>query len=483
MYSFIVGQSFVWSDVTDSISYITFDAPKIIPRSPNLLYCIAMDKRVADILAKERRRQDEKLSMIPSENFFSKSVRSAVGSEFMHKYSEGNIGARYYEGCEYIDELEQLTIDRAKEAFSLPDNWTANVQALSGSNANLAVYLALLEQGDTILSMYLPDGGHLSHGWSYEPKTSEDPQKMVYEGGSRKVNIVSRMFNVVQYKTDPKTQLFDYDSIQELAEQRKPKLLISGGTAYPQLIDHQRMRAIADSVGAYYLADIAHEAGLIAAGVIPSPVGIADAVTMTTHKTLRSGRGAIILAREELIKKINRAVLPGLQGGPHNHNIAGICVGLGEVNTPAYKEYAQSVVDNAIALAKELSEKGFQIVSGGVAKHLILIDLTQQPLLGKKFSKALDVAGIVANYNTMPAESRSPADPSAVRLGTPWITSRGMGKTEMSVIASYIAEVMGIAAELDDDDFSIYNQRVSSSKPLLAIAEKVKELCSKFPNE
>ena len=243
------------------------------------------DPQVAKLVESEQKRQDEKLSMIPSENFFSSSVREAVGSVFMHKYAEGNVGARYYEGNEFVDQLELLTHARARTAFNLPDNWGVNVQALAGSNANLAVYLALLKMGDTIMGMYLPDGGHLSHGWSYEPKQVQDHTKLTYFGGSRKVNITSRIFKTVQYKTDPNTQLLNYDEIEKIAIEHKPKLIITGGTAYPREINYKKMKQIADKVGAYYLADIAHEAGLIAAGVNSSPVGIADVVTMTTHKT------------------------------------------------------------------------------------------------------------------------------------------------------------------------------------------------------
>ncbi|MBD3362161.1 serine hydroxymethyltransferase, partial [Candidatus Dojkabacteria bacterium] len=287
------------------------------------------DQKVFKIIQNEERKQQNKLSMIPSENFFSISVREAVGSVFMHKYSEGNIGKRYYEGNYNVDDLEQLTIERAKKLFKVPESWSANVQALSGSNANLAVYLAVLNPGDTMMGMYLPDGGHLSHGWSYEPskkKREQQNKKRVYLGGSKKVHITSQLYKTIQYKTDPKTKLFDYDEVEKIALKYKPKLIITGGTAYPREINYKRMKQIAEKVGGYYLADIAHEAGLIAAEANKSPIGIADIVTMTTHKTLRSGRGSIILAHKDLIKKINRAVLPGLQGGPHNHNIAGICV-------------------------------------------------------------------------------------------------------------------------------------------------------------
>lgn len=406
------------------------------------------DPEFYSILKKEEKRQQAKLSLIPSENFFSSAVRAAVGSVFSHKYSEGNIGARYYEGNQLVDEMEALAIFRAKKLFQLPADWDVNIQALSGSNANLAVYLALLEFGDTIMSMYLPDGGHLSHGW--------------------KAHVTGKIFNAVQFKTDPKTQMFNYDEIAKLAQQHKPKLLITGGTAYPRHIDYKRMRQIADSVGAYYLADIAHEAGLIGAGVLPSPVGIADVVTMTTHKTLRACRGAIILARADLIKKINRAVLPGLQGGPHNHNIAGICVGLGEALKPEFKRYAKQVIKNAQALAAALQKEGFTVVSGGTDKHLVLLDLTHEPVLGKKFAKALDAAGIVANANTIPHDVRGPLDPSGLRVGTPWVTTRGMKEPAMRQIAAWMRQVMDMVSTNPEADLS-------------QIAAQVRSLCTKFP--
>lgn len=402
------------------------------------------------ILQKEEARQQEKLSMIPSENFFSQAVREVMGSVFSHKYSEGNIGARYYAGNQFVDEMETLAIERARKLFELPKNWTANVQALSGSNANLAVYIALLDFGDLIMSMYLPDGGHLSHGW--------------------KANITSKMYQIIQYKTDPTTQLFNYADIGKMARQHKPKLLITGGTAYVRDIDYKRMRKIADKVGAYYLADIAHEAGLIAAGALPSPVGIADVVTMTTHKTLRAGRGAIILGPQDIIKKVNKAILPGLQGGPHNHNIAGICVGLGEALRPEFKRYAKQVIKNAKALAKALQKQGFKLVTGGTDKHSILIDLTGEPLVGKQFARFLNSAGLVTNANTIPGETRSPVDPSGLRLGTPWVTTRGMKEKEMPQLAAWMREVMQIASSQKSPDFS-------------KISRAVKNLCKKFPLE
>jgi glycine hydroxymethyltransferase len=441
------------------------------------------DPAVYKLIKQEEKRQQEQLSMIPSENWFSPAVREAVGSVFSHKYSEGNVGHRYYEGNANVDALETLAIERTKKAFKLPKDWDVNVQALSGSNANVAVYLALLQMGDTIMGMYLPDGGHLSHGWSYEPGKPADINEPVYEGGSKKVNITSRMFKTVQYKTSPKNQQLDYKEIEKIAVEHKPKLIIAGGTAYPRLLDHKKMAAIAKKVGAYYLADIAHEAGLIAAGVIPSPVGIADVVTLTTHKTLRSGRGAIIMAPQELIKKINKAVLPGLQGGPHNHNIAGIAVGLGEALKPSYKTYAKQIIANTQTLAKELQKYDFQLVSGGADKHLILIDLTNKPVLGRPFSRALAYANIIANFNTMPQETRSPADPSALRLGTPWLTTRGMKGKAMKQIAKWMNQVMEIVAQYKDLPFKDFDKKVKADKQIKKVAQVVTRLCKKFPLE
>lgn len=459
------------------------------------------DPEIYKILKNEEQKQQDKLSMIPSENFASLAVREVVGSVFMNKYSEGYPKARYYEGNYNIDELELLAISRAKKFFKLPKDWDVNVQPLSGSPANLAVYIGLLKPGDKIMGMYLPDGGHLSHGWSYSPKESEtksiltdndnkvkktDSEKqniMFYGGGKRKVNITSKIFEAVQYKTDPKTGLLYYDEIERIAKREKPQMIITGGTAYPREIDYKRMAKIAKSVGAYYLADIAHEAGLIGAGAMNSPVGIADVVTMTTHKTLRANRGAIILGKTELIKKINRAIFPGLQGGPHNHSIAGIAVALKEALTPEFKKYAKQVVKNAQTLAAELQKYNFEIVSGGTDKHLVLINLTNKGVFGKKYARALDYAGIIANMNTMPRETRPPADPSALRVGTPWITTRGMKEKEMKQIAAWMNQVMEIIKDWQGMDFEEFNKKVANNKEIQKITKEVEKLCKQFPLE
>lgn len=444
------------------------------------------DPEIYKILKSEEEKQQKKLSMIASENFTSQAIREVVGSVFMNKYSEGYPNARYYEGNYNIDDLESLAIERAKKAFNLPEDWDVNVQALSGSPANLAVYLGLLNPGDKVMGMYLPDGGHLSHGWSYTPSSKEQPasnNEHFYPGGERKVNITSKFFDAVQYKVDPETGLFDYDSIEKIALEQKPKLIITGGTAYAREIDYVKMKVIADKVGAYYLADIAHEAGLIAAGVNKSPVGIADVVTMTTHKTLRCNRGAIILGQEKLIKKINRAIFPGLQGGPHNHSIAGIAVGLNEVMTPEFKEYAAQIVKNAQKLGTELEERGFELVFGGTDKHLLIVNLTNKGVFGKKYARALDYAGIIANMNTMPQETRSPADPSALRIGTPWITTRGMKEDEMTQIAEWMDQTMEIVKPWTDLSFDEFNEKCKNSDELQEIADAVEELCGEFELE
>lgn len=439
------------------------------------------DPAVFELIKAEEKRQSNQLSLIPSENFFSPSVREAVGSVFMHKYAEGNIGKRYYEGNKNVDALETLAITRAKKLFKLPNDWDVNVQAISGSNANIVVCLAVLNPGDLMMGMFLPDGGHLSHGWSYDKAKTTSPTDRIYFGGDQKVNLSSRLYKVIQYKTDPKTGVFDYDEIEDIATKYKPKLIITGGTAYPRDIDYKRMKTIATKVGALYMADIAHEAGLIAAGAMKSPVGIADIVTMTTHKTLRSGRGAIILAHKDIIAKINRAVIPGLQGGPFNNNIAGICVGLGEALKPEFKKYARQIIKNAKVLAGELQKFGFEIVSGGTDKHLVLINMTNKGIFGKYTAKALDVAGIVTNMNTMPGETRTPSDPSAVRIGTPFVTTRGMREPEMKKIAKLFNTVVEEIRPWADLKFDTFMMKVRKSKVIKKVASDVEKLTKYFP--
>ncbi len=441
------------------------------------------DPEVYNILKKEEDRQQNMLSLIASENFTSKAVREAVGSVFMNKYSEGQVGARYYEGNLNIDDLEALAKTRVQKLFNLPRDWSVIVQALSGSPANLAVYNGLLNPGDRIMSMFLYDGGHLSHGWSYTPKEKFDSKDDVYEGGKKKISIVSKIFDVVQYKTDPKTQLFNYERIEEIAQKFKPKMIITGGTAYPRDIDYKRIQDIADSVGSLYLADIAHEAGLIGAGALSSPVGIADIVTFTTHKTLRCNRGAVIMGKEELMKSVEKSLFPGIQGGPHNHSIAGIAVGVKEAMSDSFKEYAKNIIENAKHMAKGLKKKGFDIVSGGTDKHLVLIDLGSKGVYGKKFARALYFSGIVANMNSVPGETRSPANPSGLRLGTPWITTRGMGKKEVESIVDYMNQVMEHIKGAEDMEFSEFEEKFKKDEKLLDIRKSVEVLCKKFPLE
>jgi glycine hydroxymethyltransferase len=376
------------------------------------------DPEIFDLIKKEEQRQFEKIRLIPSENYVSRAVLEATGSVLTNKYSEGYAGKRYYEGQQFIDQVETIAIERAKALFGAEH---ANVQPYSGSPANLAVYFALLKPYDTVMGMALPHGGHLTHGWN--------------------VSITGQFFKSVQYGVNPETGLIDYDQVREIARREKPKLIIAGATAYPRVIDFKAFREIADEVGAYFLADIAHIAGLVAGGAHPSPVPYAHVITTTTHKTLRGPRGAMLLSKEELAKAIDRAVFPGLQGGPHNHTTAGIAVALLEASKVEFKEYAQQIVKNAKVLATELSSYGFKLVSGGTDNHLILMDVTPRGLTGKAFAKALDKAGIVCNYNTVPGDPRKPFDPSGVRLGTPAVTSRGMKEGEMKRIAGWINTV------------------------------------------
>lgn len=447
-----------------------------------------MNPKLQEILDKEYTRQHETLDLIPSENYTSKAVREATGSVVMHKYSEGYAGARYYEGNEYIDQLELLCIEMVKKVFRLPSDWSANVQPLAGSNANLAVYNALLNPGDTILSMYLPDGGHLSHGWSYtqtNERSTEETESLqseeAYMGGKTKISIVSKIYNVVQYKVDKETQVFDYDQIEKIALEVKPKLIVTGGTAYPRNIDYKRMREIANKIGAYYLADVAHEAGLIAGGAVESPIGIADVVTFTTHKTLRGPKGAVVGAKEDLIKLINKSVMPGLQGGAHNGTIAGITQALFEADTEEFKAYAAQIVKNANALASELVKYDFELVSKGTDKHLILIDLRNKGIGGKYLARALSFAGIIANMNTIPFESGSPLNPSGLRIGTPILTTRGMKESEMSKIAELINVVTQVAVKYKELEFSEFNTQLSSDTKLQEIKEEVELLCKNYP--
>jgi glycine hydroxymethyltransferase len=406
------------------------------------------DKEIEDLIGAEIERQREGLEMIPSENHTSPDVLKALGSRLTDKYSEGYPGMRYYGGCEVVDKVENLARDRAKALFGVTH---ANVQAYSGSPANMAVYYALLDPGDTVMGLELYFGGHMTHGL--------------------KVNFSGRLYNSVQYQTGRDGYL-DYDAIAKLAQEHKPKLLVVGATAYPRIYDWERLRAIADDCGAFMLADISHIAGLVVAGVHPSPVGIADVVTTTTHKTLRGPRGAIIMCngnpsnplkkvprtRENLPTLIDRAIIPGLQGGPHNHQTAAIAVALREAARPEFKAYGQQIVKNAQRLAEKLTEKGFELVTGGTDNHLLLIDLTNKGVKGKDAEVALGKAGITANKNTVPFDPRSPFDPSGLRMGTPALTTRGMKEAEMDQIAAWIDAA--ISAKGDDAKLASLHQEI-----------------------
>lgn len=401
------------------------------------------DPEIFDLIEQEERYQRESIRLIPSENYVSQAVLEASGSVLTNKYSEGYPGKRYYEGQRFIDELETLVQERAKALFGMEH---ANVQPYSGSPANLAAYYALLEPGDKIMGMSLPHGGHLTHGWN--------------------VNFSARFYTSVQYVVDEKTHLIDYDKVRELAKAEQPKIIVAGATAYPRQFDFATLGEIAGEVGAYFMADCAHIAGLIVGGAHPDPAPYADVITTTTHKTLRGPRGAMILCKEEHAQAIDKAVFPALQGGPHNHTTAAIGVALKEAATDDFREYAHNVVSNAKALAGELLERGFTLVSGGTDNHLVLIDLTNKGIFGKKAAKALDRAGIVTNYNTVPYDPRKPFSPSGVRIGTPSVTSRGMGADEMRQIAAWMDQV--VAAPEDE-----------------AVVERVRaevaDLCSGFP--
>ncbi len=401
------------------------------------------DPDIYNLIKDEERYEIDSIRLIPSENYVSKAVLEATGSILTNKYSEGYPGRRYYEGQRYVDQVETIAIERAKALFKMDH---ANVQPYSGSPANLAVYFGLLKPGDTIMGLSVPHGGHLTHGWN--------------------VSITGQFWRPAQYGVDRETHRIDFDEIRAMAHREKPKIIVTGGTAYPRLWDFAKFSEIAKEVGAYLLADVSHVAGLIVGGVHPDPSPYADVIVTTTHKTLRGPRGAMILCREEHAAAIDKAVFPGLQGGPHNHTTAAIAVALKEAATPEFKRYAEQVVRNAKVLAEELFERGFQLVSGGTDNHLILIDLTSKKVIGKKGAQALDKAGIVTNYNTVPYDPRRPFSPSGLRIGTPSVTSRGMGEGEMRLIAKWM-------------DDAIVN--AGDDAALAKIAAEVTEVCRKFP--
>ncbi|MDO8560997.1 MAG: serine hydroxymethyltransferase [bacterium] len=418
------------------------------------------DKEIFSLLQEEAKRQQETLDLIPSENIASAAVREALGSEFVNKYSEGYPGKRYYGGNKIVDEVELLAQERARKVFHLGKNWHVNVQPYSGSPANMAVYYALLgpcesapsqRKSADILGMSLPFGGHLTHGW--------------------KVNFSGRFYKSAQY-TVGRDGLIDYNEVARLARKERPKIIVAGATAYPRIIDFKKFAAISREVGAYFMADIAHIAGLIAAGAHPTPFPFADVVTTTTHKTLRGPRGAMIFANKnsqvakknlvDIASAIDRAVFPALQGGPHDNQTAAIAVALGEAMEPSFKKYGHQIVKNAKVLARELQKLGFRLVSGGTDNHLMLVDLTNLGISGREAQDRLEEAGIIVNRNTIPYDTRSPFDPSGIRVGTPSVTTRGMKEKEIKIIAGFIYEAL-------------------TNGGGRAMNFKVKALCRKFP--
>jgi len=403
------------------------------------------DPAVADALEGERARQNDTLAMIASENHVSEAVMEAQSSELTNKYAEGYPGERYYGGCEFADDVEQLAIDRAKELWGADH---VNVQPHSGSQANMGVYLGVLEPGDKILSLDLTHGGHLSHG--------------------HPANFAGQVYEVEQYEVDEETGYVDYEGLREHAEEYDPDIIVSGYSAYPREVDFARIQEAADAVDAYHLADIAHITGLVAAGVHESPVGVADFVTGSTHKTIRAGRGGIIMCDDEYADDIDAAVFPGSQGGPLMHNVAGKAVGFKEALEPAFEEYAQQTVDNAVALGDRLKEHGLDLVSDGTDNHLVLVDLrpSHPDTTGKDVESALEEAGIVLNANTVPGETRSAFNPSGIRAGTPGLTTRGFDEDDCREVADLIYDV--VEAPHDDDVVE-------------AVADRVDELTDEYP--
>ncbi|MDQ1723476.1 MAG: glycine hydroxymethyltransferase [Frankiaceae bacterium] len=399
----------------------------------------ATDPEIAGLIASEEQRQADTIRLIASENYVSAAVLEATGTVLTNKYSEGYAGKRYYEGQQFIDPIEELAIARAKSLFGVDH---ANVQPYSGSPANLAVYLAFLSPGDTVLGMGLAMGGHLTHGHA--------------------VSATGKWFKAVHYGVRRDTGVVDFDEIRSLALEHRPKVIFCGGTAVPRTIDYASFATIAAEVGAVLVADIAHIAGLIAGGAHPSPVGHASVITTTTHKTLRGPRGAMILCDAEHAAAIDKAVFPGLQGGPHNHTTAAIAVALREAATDDFKAYAHAIVANSRALATELGSRGVDMVSGGSDNHLILIDLTNRDVPGKIAAKALDRAGIECNYNAVPFDTRKPFDPSGLRIGTAAVTSRGMGVDEMRQIGRWIDEVVTAAGKGDEESITKIGAEVRS---------------------
>ncbi len=403
------------------------------------------DPEIAQAISNEDARQEAHIELIASENYCSPAVMEAQGSKLTNKYAEGYPGKRYYGGCEYVDVIEQLAIDRAKELFGAD---YANVQPHAGSQANSAVYLALLNPGDTVLGMSLAHGGHLTHG--------------------AKVSFSGKTYNAIQYGLNPETGEIDYEEVERLAEEHKPRMIVAGFSAYSQIVDWQRFRDIADKVGAYLFVDMAHVAGLVAAGVYPSPVQIADVTTTTTHKTLRGPRSGLILAKanEEIEKKLQSAVFPGNQGGPLVHAVAAKAICFKEAMAPEYKAYQQQVVKNAQAMAEVLIARGYDVVSGGTENHLFLLSLIKQDITGKEADAWLGAAHITVNKNSVPNDPRSPFVTSGIRIGTPAVTTRGFGESEVRELAGWIADILDAKGD---------------EAVIAAVKEKVAAVCAKFP--
>lgn len=412
-----------------------------------------LDPEMADVLAKERKRQRESITLIPSENFTSKAVMDLLGSEMQNKYSEGYPGARYYGGNEFIDEAERLCQARALQAFELDANkWAVNVQSLSGAPANLYAYSAILEVGDRLMGLDLPHGGHLSHG---------------YQTPSKKISMISKYFQTMPYRLDESTGLIDMDALAKSAALFRPKIIVAGASAYSRSIDYAKFREIADSVGAYLLADMSHTSGLVAAGVAANPFEYADIVTTTSHKSLRGPRGAIIFCRKgvrstdkkgkeimyDLEDKINFSVFPGHQGGPHNHTIAALAVALKQAQTPEFKQYQQEVLDNSKFFADVLQQKGYALVSGGTDNHLVLIDLKPNKIDGARAEIVLELINIAANKNTVPGD-KSALVPGGLRVGTPAMTTRGFAKDDFARVADYLDKAVKIAIRIKQDALS-----------------------------
>jgi glycine hydroxymethyltransferase len=401
------------------------------------------DPQIYELIRQEKARQSACIRLIPSENYVSKAVMLASGSCLTNKYSEGYPGKRYYEGQQVTDLIERIAQQRAKKVFKADH---ANVQSYSGSVANLAAYAALINPHDTIMGMSLTEGGHLTHGW--------------------KASFTSRFFNSIPYHINPKTGRLDYDHIADLAKKHRPKIIISGATAYPREIDFEIFGKIAKDVGAYHVSDIAHIAGLVVAGIHKSPVPYADIVSTTTHKTLRGPRGGMLLCKKEHADKVDKAVFPGLQGGPHMHTLTAIAVALAEADTPEFVAYAKQIVKNAKALSERLLEHGFKLATGGTDNHLMLIDLRNKNVGGKKLAKALDRARIETNYNTIPFDPAPPANPSGLRIGTPAITTRGMKEEQARLIADFINRVV---------------ENIDNESVIEEVGKEILLLCSQFP--